>query len=143
MPLQRAQPSATCTLDQQHRGNVQIACALPALRLMQSANDPPLQVKSLADMGWFLSLGTAAQLFALVVVVIKLFMAPLATASTELVHSGAAAVSIVAVMNMIFACAPRTPSCLPSLALRLHVHICPPTCAAGLVQVYWTHACAH
>jgi uncharacterized membrane protein len=65
-------------------------------------------VKLLADMGWFLSMGTAAQLFALVVVVVKLFLAPDPTASTELVHTGDVAVSIVAVMNMIFAYVPSS-----------------------------------
>ena len=35
------------------------------------------QVRTLSELGWFLTLGTAAQLFALVVVVIKLFMSPL------------------------------------------------------------------
>ncbi len=62
-----------------------------------------MQVKSLADMGWFLSMGTAAQLFALVIVVVKLIMVPLEGATTELIHTGEAAVSIVAVMNLIFA----------------------------------------
>lgn len=61
-----------------------------------------LQVKSLADMGWFLSLGTVAQLFALVIVVVKLIMVPV-EATTELIHTGEAVVSIVAVMNLIFA----------------------------------------
>ena len=36
-----------------------------------------LQVRTLSELGWFLTLGTAAQLFALVVVVVKLFMSPL------------------------------------------------------------------
>ena len=35
------------------------------------------QVRTLSELGWFLTLGTAAQLFALVVVVVKLFMSPL------------------------------------------------------------------
>ena len=64
---------------------------------------PFLQVKSLAEISWFLSLGTAAQLFALIIVVVKVIMDPLDGAKTELVHTGEAAVSIVAVMNLIFA----------------------------------------
>lgn len=60
-------------------------------------------MKSLADMGWFLSMGTAAQLFAMVVVVAKLIADPLEGAKTELIHTTEAAVSIVAVMNLIFA----------------------------------------
>jgi hypothetical protein len=36
-----------------------------------------MQVRTLSELGWFLTLGTAAQLFALVVVVVKLFMSPL------------------------------------------------------------------
>ena len=35
------------------------------------------QVRTLSELGWFLTLDTAAQLFALVVVVVKLFMSPL------------------------------------------------------------------
>ena len=66
-------------------------------------------MKSLAELGWFLSLGTAAQLFAVVVVVVKLLMSPMPDAATELVHTGAAAVSVVAVMNLIFACASHPP----------------------------------
>lgn len=61
------------------------------------------QVKSLAEISWFLSLGTAAQLFALIIVVVKLIMVPLDGAKTELVHTGEAVVSLVAVMNLIFA----------------------------------------
>jgi hypothetical protein len=61
------------------------------------------QVKSLAQLGWFLSLGTAAQLFAVVIVVVKLVTSPLPGAATELVHTGEPATSVVAVMNLIFA----------------------------------------
>lgn len=75
----------------------------------------PLQVKSLADMSWFLSIGTAAQLFALVVVVVKLLVAPDPASSTELVHTGTTAVSVVAVMNMIFACVSLAPRLSGSL----------------------------
>lgn len=60
-------------------------------------------MKSLAEISWFLSLGTAAQLFALIIVAVKLIVVPLHVAKTELVHTGEAAVSIVAVMNLIFA----------------------------------------
>ena len=35
------------------------------------------QVRTLSELGWFLTTGTLAQLFALVVVVVKLFMSPL------------------------------------------------------------------
>ena len=65
-----------------------------------------VQIKSLAELGWFLSLGTAAQLFAVVVVVVKLLMAPMPGAATQLIATGAPAASVVAVMNLIFACAP-------------------------------------
>ncbi|CAL5220298.1 g2283 [Coccomyxa viridis] len=61
------------------------------------------QVRTLSELGWFLTTGTLAQLFALVVVVVKLFMSPLQGASTELVHTGDAAASVVAIMNLIFA----------------------------------------
>jgi len=54
-------------------------------------------------MGWFLSLGTVAQLFALIIVVVKLIMVPVERATTELIHTGEAVVSVVAVMNLIFA----------------------------------------
>ena len=43
-----------------------------------------LQVRTLSELGWFLTLGTAAQLFALVVVVVKLFMSPLEGEHTDL-----------------------------------------------------------
>ncbi len=36
-----------------------------------------MQVRTLSELGWFLTTGTLAQLFALVVVVVKLFMSPL------------------------------------------------------------------
>lgn len=61
------------------------------------------QVKSLAQLGWFLSLGTAAQLFAVVIVVAKLLASPLPDVATELVHTGEPATAVVAVMNLIFA----------------------------------------
>ena len=69
---------------------------------MQCAGPTP-QVKSLSNLGWFLSIGTFGQLFAGVVVVYKLLAAPWADAVTEVVHTDEASTSLVAVMNIIFA----------------------------------------
>ena len=63
-------------------------------------------MKSLSNLGWFLSIGTFGQLFAAVVVVYKLLEEPWAGAVTEVVHSDEASSGLVAVMNIIFACAP-------------------------------------
>lgn len=41
------------------------------------SEDGAEQVRTLSELGWFLTTGTLAQLFALVVVVVKLFMSPL------------------------------------------------------------------
>ena len=46
------------------------------------------QVKSLSNLGWFLSFGTFGQLFAAIVVVYKLATSPRLGATTELVHAG-------------------------------------------------------
>ncbi len=67
------------------------------------------QVRSLAELGWFLSAGTAAQLFALGVVAWRLASNPVAGAATRLVAPGGAAAlapALIAVMNIVFACAP-------------------------------------
>jgi len=45
-----------------------------------------IQVRTLSELGWFLTIGTAAQLFALVVVVVKLFMSPLEGKHSQLVQ---------------------------------------------------------
>lgn len=47
----------------------------------------PVQVRTLSELGWFLSLGTVAQLFALVVVVVKLFMSPIQGKRPHVAHS--------------------------------------------------------
>jgi hypothetical protein len=47
-----------------------------------------LQIKSLNNLGWFLSFGTFGQLFAALVVVFKLATNPWKGVTTELVHSG-------------------------------------------------------
>lgn len=47
-----------------------------------------LQIKSLSNLGWFLSFGTFGQLFAAIVVVYKLTTSPRLGATTELVHAG-------------------------------------------------------
>ncbi|BDA41975.1 probable amino acid transporter AVT1D [Coccomyxa sp. Obi] len=62
-----------------------------------------VQIKSLSNLGWFLSFGTFGQLFAAVVVVYKLTTSPRLGATTELVHAGEASTALVAVMNIIFA----------------------------------------
>lgn len=51
------------------------------------------QVKSLSNLGWFLSIGTFGQLFAALVVVYKLVVNPWQGATTELVHNGELPVS--------------------------------------------------
>ena len=64
--------------------------------------------RSLAELGWFLSAGTAAQLVALALVAWGLLAAPEPGARTRLVARGglgALAPALVAVMNMVFACA--------------------------------------
>ena len=64
--------------------------------------------RSLAELGWFLSAGTVAQLVALALVAWGLLAAPEPGARTRLVVGGglsALAPALVAVMNMIFACA--------------------------------------
>jgi len=73
-------------------------------------------VRSLAELGWFLSAGTAAQLFALGVVAWRLANNPVAGAATRLVATGGAAAlapALIAFMNIVFACAlaPRRPAC--------------------------------
>ncbi len=70
---------------------------------------PCPQVRSLAELGWFLSAGTAAQLFALGVVAWRLASNPVAGAATRLVAPGGAAAlapALIAFMNIVFACAP-------------------------------------
>lgn len=61
------------------------------------------QVKTLKKLSWFFTAGTAAQLFAVGVVAVKLALEPDPSASHELLHKGDPVVSIVAVMNIIFA----------------------------------------
>ena len=61
----------------------------------------------MSELGWFLGLGTVAQLFALVVVAVKLLLEPLTEARVEVVHTGEVAVSVVAIMNLIFAYVPH------------------------------------
>lgn len=61
------------------------------------------QVKTLKKLSWFFTAGTAAQLFAVGVVAVKLALEPDPRASHELLHKGDPVVSIVAVMNIIFA----------------------------------------
>ena len=51
------------------------------------------QVKSLSNLGWFLSIGTFGQLFAALVVLYKLVVNPWQGAITELVHNGELPVS--------------------------------------------------
>jgi len=73
-------------------------------------------VRSLAELGWFLSAGTAAQLFARGVVAWRLANNPVAGAATRLVATGGAAAlapALIAFMNIVFACAlaPRRPAC--------------------------------
>ncbi len=60
-------------------------------------------MKTLKKLSWFFTFGTAAQLFAVAVVIIKLALEPVDGAETELIHTGDPVVSIVAVMNVIFA----------------------------------------
>ena len=72
-------------------------------RLNRQRCAPCAQVKSLSNLGWFLSIGTFGQLFAGVVVIYKLLAAPWADAVTEVVHTDEASTSLVAVMNIIFA----------------------------------------
>jgi hypothetical protein len=101
----------------------------------------PAQVKSLAELGWFLSLGTAAQLFAVGVVVVKLLMAPMRDAPTELIHTGAPAASVVAIMNLIFACASYLPLlCLTCIQGCAHVPVTGVHAKARLGVCHW-HAC--
>ncbi len=47
-----------------------------------------MQIKSLSNLGWFLSFGTFGQFFAAIVVVYKLVVTPRLGATTELVHAG-------------------------------------------------------
>ncbi|EIE25419.1 hypothetical protein COCSUDRAFT_46708 [Coccomyxa subellipsoidea C-169] len=62
-----------------------------------------VQIKSLSNLGWFLSFGTFGQFFAAIVVVYKLVVTPRLGATTELVHAGEASTFLVAIMNIIFA----------------------------------------
>ena len=55
-------------------------------RGMLKCNLRSIQVRTLSELGWFLTIGTAAQLFALVVVVVKLFMSPLEGKHSQLVQ---------------------------------------------------------
>ena len=50
-------------------------------------------MKSLSNLGWFLSIGTFGQLFAALVVVYRLVVNPWQGATTELVHNGELPVS--------------------------------------------------
>jgi len=47
-----------------------------------------VQIKSLSNLGWFLSFGTFGQFFAAIVVVYKLVTSPRLGATTEFVHAG-------------------------------------------------------
>ncbi|KAK9845239.1 hypothetical protein WJX81_000853 [Elliptochloris bilobata] len=64
------------------------------------------QIRSLSELGWFLSAGTLAQLVALALIAWGLLAAPAPEARTRLVvggGAGALAPALIAVMNIIFA----------------------------------------
>jgi hypothetical protein len=94
-----------------------------------------LQVKSLSNLGWFLSIGTFGQLFAGVVVIYKLLAAPWEDAVTEVVHTDEASTSLVAVMNIIFACAAAPHASLRTTACCMLDLGCPPAVASACADL--------
>lgn len=62
-----------------------------------------MQIKSLSEMGWFLSTGTLAQMFALAILIFKVLAEPHPQARTVLVNTSDWPAAAVAVMNIVYA----------------------------------------
>lgn len=61
------------------------------------------QIKSLSEMGWFLSAGTVAQMCALAILIVKVLAEPHPQAKTVLFNTSDWPAAAVAIMNVVYA----------------------------------------